>query len=34
MLHVRSLYLNDQWDEFVSYRIEAEQDRLYGRNAA
>ena len=34
MLHVRSLYLNDQWDEFVVYRIEAEQDRLYGRNAA
>ena len=34
MLHVRSLYLNDQWDEFVSYRIEAEQDRLYGRDAA
>ena len=34
MLHVRSLYLNDQWDEFVVYRIEEEQDRLYGRNAA
>ncbi len=34
MLHVRSLYLNDQWEEFVSYRIEREQDRLYGRDAA
>jgi hypothetical protein len=34
MLHVRSLYLNDQWDEFMVYRIEQEQDRLYGRNAA
>ena len=34
MLHVRALYLNDQWDEFVLYRIEEEQDRLYGRNAA
>lgn len=28
MLHVRSLYLNDQRDEFVSYRVEAEQDSL------
>ncbi|MCA1693665.1 MAG: ISKra4 family transposase [Actinobacteria bacterium] len=34
MLHVRSLYLNDQWEECVSYRIEAEQDRLDGRDAA
>jgi hypothetical protein len=34
MLHVRSLYLNDQWDEFVSSRIEEEQARLYGRDAA
>ena len=34
MLHVRALYLNDQWEEFLEYRIEAEQTRLYGRNAA
>ena len=34
MLHVRALYLNDQWEEFLEYRIEQEQDRLYGRVAA
>ncbi len=26
MLHVRALYLNDQWEEFLEYRIEQEQD--------
>ena len=34
MLHVRALYLNDQWGEFLEYRIEQEQTRLYGGIAA
>ena len=34
MLHVRALYLNDQWSEFLEYRIEQEQTRLYGSIAA
>lgn len=34
MLHLRAIYLNDCWDEFVNYRIETEQVRLYRRSAA
>jgi hypothetical protein len=34
MLHVRALYLNDQWEEFHEYRVEREQARLYRRHAA
>jgi hypothetical protein len=34
MLHVRALYLNDQWNEFLEYRVEQEQTRLYGGVAA
>jgi hypothetical protein len=34
MLHVRALYLNDQWGEYQEYRIEQEQTRLYGSVAA
>jgi hypothetical protein len=34
MLHVRALYLNDQWGEFLEYRIGQEQTRLYGSVAA
>ena len=34
MLHVRALYLNDQWEEFLEDRVEREQARLYGRAAA
>ena len=34
MLHLRATYLNDQWDEFIEDRIEREQTRLYGTNAA
>jgi hypothetical protein len=34
MLHVRALYLNDQWEGFQKYRVEQEQARLYGRPAA
>jgi hypothetical protein len=34
MLHIRALYLNDQWEEFLEYRVEQEQTRLYGSVAA
>jgi hypothetical protein len=34
MLHIRALYLNDQWDDFLEYRIEQEQTGLYGGVAA
>jgi hypothetical protein len=34
MLHVRALYLNDQWGEFLEHRVEQEQARLYQRPAA
>ncbi len=34
MLHLRATYLNDQWDDFIDDRIEREQTRLYGENAA
>jgi hypothetical protein len=34
MLHVRALYLNDQWEEFLEHRVEQEQTRLYKRPAA
>src|SRR5262245_1662837 len=34
MLHVRALYLNDQWEEFLTFRVGQEQARLYQRDAA
>jgi hypothetical protein len=34
MLHLRAIYLNGQWDQFVKYHIETEQDALYRRSAA
>ena len=34
MLHLRGIYLNGDWDEFVSFRIQTEQTRLYGKKAA
>jgi hypothetical protein len=34
MLHVRALYLNDQWQDFLEHRVEQEQTRLYRRPAA
>ncbi len=34
MLHVRALYLNDQWKEFLEHRVEQEQTRLYMEPAA
>jgi len=33
MLNLRALYLNDQWDDFIQYRIQTEQDTLYGQAA-
>ncbi len=29
LLDIRSVYLNDQWDEFTQYRIKKELDKLY-----
>ena len=34
MLHVRALYLNDEWEDYLEFRVEQEQDRLYNRDAA
>jgi hypothetical protein len=34
MLHVRALYLNDQWEDFIEFRAEREQTRLYRTVAA
>jgi hypothetical protein len=33
MLSLRAIYLNDQWDEFITYRIAKEQASLYGEEA-
>jgi hypothetical protein len=34
MLHLRAVYLNDRWDEFIEDRVAREQTRLYGKAAA
>ena len=34
MLHLRAIYLNGDWKAYMDYRIEAEQNALYGRRAA
>jgi hypothetical protein len=34
MLHVRALYLNGPWEEYLAFRAEQEQARLYQRDAA
>jgi hypothetical protein len=34
MLHLRAIYLNGNWNEFMNYRIENEQSALYRRSAA
>jgi len=34
MLHLRAVYLNGRWDEFVEHHAETEQTRLYGKAAA
>lgn len=33
ILSERALYLNDQWDAFIDYRIHTEQQQLYGQAA-
>ena len=33
VLHLRTIYLNDDWESFVNYRIENEQYALYGEDA-
>ena len=34
MIHLRALYLNDEWSTFINYRIEKEQEQLYGKDTA
>jgi hypothetical protein len=34
MLHLRAIYLNGQWNDFINYRIQTEQATLYRRSAA
>ena len=34
MLQVRALYLNNQWEDFLTFRVEQEQAQLYKRVAA
>ena len=34
MIYVRAIYLNDEWDNFITYRIETEQKQLYGEATA
>jgi hypothetical protein len=34
MLHLRTTYLNGDWDDFIEHRIQAEQKALYGKRAA
>ena len=32
MIYLRALYLNDEWNEFIDYRVQKEQERLYGKD--
>lgn len=32
-LSLRAIYVNDQWDDFIEYRIQAEQESLYAQAA-
>jgi hypothetical protein len=34
LLHLRAIYINGQWDEYLTHHLQAEQSRLYGRTAA
>ena len=34
ILHLRTVYLNGDWNQFIEYYIQTEQDALYGRAAA
>ena len=33
MLNLRAFYLNDQWDDFITHRIQTEQESLYAQAA-
>ncbi len=33
ILSLRAIYLNDLWDQFITYRVTTEQSRLYGKDA-
>ena len=33
MLSVRALYLNDQWNDFMTHRIHAQEESLYAQAA-
>lgn len=32
MIYLRALYLNDEWEPFINYRVEREQKQLYGKD--
>lgn len=32
MIHLRALYLSDEWEQYIAYRVEKEQSQLYGKN--
>ena len=34
MLHLRAIYLNGDWDDYLEHHIETEQATLYGKKAA
>jgi hypothetical protein len=34
MLHLRAIYLNGDWDNYLDFYIQAEQARLYRKPAA
>ncbi len=33
ILSLQAIYLNDLWDQFITYRVTTEQSRLYGKDA-
>jgi len=33
MLSLRAFYLNEQWDDFMTHRIQTEQEALYAQAA-
>ena len=33
MLNTRSIFINEAWNDFIEYRVETEQDQLYGQAA-
>ena len=34
MLHLRALFLNGRWDEFIDHHVQTQQTRLYRKTAA